>query len=62
VLPSDGPRHRGASQDATTGTGEEASDGQNPAVAERLRITLCDLLKVVSITLEPTTTAACSSS
>lgn len=34
---------------------EVADDGQDPAVAERaerLRITLCDLLKVVSITLE----------
>lgn len=44
-----------ASQDSATAAPEGANDGQDPAVAERaerLRITLCDLLKVVSITLE----------
>ena len=55
AVPSDSAPASAVSQDPTTSAVEEADDGQDAAVAERaerLRITLCDLLKVVSITLE----------
>ncbi len=55
AVPSDGSPAPAASQEPATAAPETATDGQDPAVAERaerLRITLCDLLKVVSITLE----------
>jgi hypothetical protein len=55
AVPNDGAPAPAAAQDPTTGAIEDESDGQDPVVAERaerLRITLCDLLKVVSITLE----------
>lgn len=54
-LPADGTSASAASQDPATPAPEAAEGDQDPAVAERaerLRITLCDLLKVVSITLE----------
>jgi hypothetical protein len=60
AVPSDEAPAVTTSQDASIGTTEigtteEVANGQDPAAAaraERLRITLCDLLKVVSITLE----------
>jgi Protein of unknown function DUF262 len=55
ATPSDEVPAATTSQDARIGTAEEATNGQDPvavARAERLRIMLCDLLKVVSITLE----------
>jgi hypothetical protein len=55
AVPSDGAPAAATSQGARIDTAEEVTNGQDPAAAaraERLRITLCDLLKVVSITLE----------
>jgi hypothetical protein len=55
AVPSDGAPAAATSQGARIDTAEEVTNGQDPAAAaraERLRITLCDSLKVVSITLE----------
>jgi Protein of unknown function DUF262 len=54
-VPTNGAPAASASSAATTEAPEDASDSLDPAIAaraERMRITLCDLLKVVSITLE----------
>lgn len=55
AAPSEGSPVSAALQGAATAAPDTTNDGQDPKVAERaerLRITLCDLLKVVSITLE----------